>query len=354
MLRNPEFSSSISQEKFNNVKQELKNNGKNYDDISVYMNILPFNEFKHNLNRYFTKETLYNLGIPTNYYDKFDTFTTKEGPYTPIYNYDASYRRRKNNGGKLNKFATGGPIEEEGGYPIESINKREWAYEMYDPSGGLDFSAVAGRNYDGGARGEEDQYWRAYLGLRNDIPKMKPSSKTEWDDQIEAQKAKEGLLPSEFYGTTNAMDLMIQAMADTTTTGQIVRNYEAFKRLNPNLAPKKNIEAVYNSGKDMMDNPGKWTQVGETKENSQLDIDDRMIDNEQFPLGMLAAFGAKWIPEENTIHIHDTYDFPTFKRKIARIPDRPREMKIRGKVKYNPKNRAKIFNSENFNLIFPK
>lgn len=252
-----------------------------------------------------------------------------------------------------NSFATGGPTEE-GGYSEDSKNRREWAYGMYDPSGTLGFSAIAGRNYDGGARGEEDQYWRAYLGLSNDVPKMNPSSKTEWDDQIEAQKAAQGILPSEFYGTTNAMDLMIQAMADTTTTGQIVRNYEAFKKLNPYLASKRNIEAVYSSGKDMMDNPGKWTQVGETKENSQLDIDNRMVDNEQFPLGMLAAFGAKWIPEENAIYVHDTYDFPTFKRKVAKIPERPREMKIRGRIKYNPKNRARIFNSENFNLIFPK
>lgn len=28
-------------------------------------------------------------------------------------------------------------------------------------------------------------------------------------------------------------------------------------------------------------------------------------------------------------------------------------MKIRGKVKYDPKKQAKIFNSENFNLKFP-
>lgn len=252
-----------------------------------------------------------------------------------------------------NNFATGGPTKE-GGYPESNKWRREWAYNFYDPSGGLGVSAIVGRNYDEGAQGEEDQYWRAYLGLSNDVPKMNPSSKTEWDDQIEAQKAKKGLLPSEFYGTTNAMDLMIQAMADTTTTGQIVRNYEAFKKANPNLAPKENIEAVYKSGKAMMNNPNKWTQVGETGDNSQLDIDYRMVDNEQFPLGMLAAFGAKWIPEENTIHIHDTYDFPTFKRVVSGIPERPREMKIRGKVRYNPKNRAKIFNSENFNLIFPK
>ena len=109
MLRDPGFISSIPQEIFNSVKQELKNSGKDYDNMSVYMNVLPFDEFKQNLNRYFTKETLYNLGIPTDYYNKFNTFTTKGGPYTPTYNYDASYRRRKNNDKKSNKFATGGP-----------------------------------------------------------------------------------------------------------------------------------------------------------------------------------------------------------------------------------------------------
>lgn len=109
MLRNPEFTSSISQEKFNNAKQKLKNSGKDYDDLSVYMNILPFDEFKHNLNRYFTKEALYNLGIPANYYDKFNTFATKKGSYAPAYNYNAAYKRNKNDGGKINRFETGGP-----------------------------------------------------------------------------------------------------------------------------------------------------------------------------------------------------------------------------------------------------
>lgn len=250
-----------------------------------------------------------------------------------------------------NSFETGGPTEE-GGYSKVSNLYRKWRHHKLDPAGGLGLDQLLYLNNK--SRGEEDQYWKAYLGLDNDVPKMLSSSKTEWDDKVEADKVAKGELPSDFYGTTDNMDLYIQAMADTTTTGQIVRNYDAFKKANPRLAKKHNIEAMYSSGKAMMDNPGKWTQVGEVKGSAQLDIERGLNDGEEYPLGMLASFGAKWIPEENTIHVHDTYDFPLWSRILGRVPNRPKEMKIRGKVKYNPKNRAKLFNSENFNLIFPK
>ena len=253
-----------------------------------------------------------------------------------------------------NSFSTGGPVKE-GGYTEDSLEDREKAYKKNDPAGGVGLGQLLYRWLGGNqSRGEENEYWKAYLGLPNEVPKMNPASKTEWDNTIEAKKTSKGEPPSDFYGTTNNMDLYIQAMADTTTVGQIIRNYDEFKKLNPTLASKANIEALYKSGKAMMDNPNKWTQVGELRGEAQLDIEDKLVNNEQFPLGMLAAFGAKWIPEQNTIHVHDTYDFPKINSFIGGIPIRPKEMKIRGKVKYNPKNSARLFNSENFNLIFPK
>lgn len=250
-----------------------------------------------------------------------------------------------------NSFETGGPAEE-GGYSDKSEWYRELRHSRLDPAGGLGIDQLLYLSNQ--SKGEEDQYWRAYLGLDNDVPKMNPSSKTEWDDEVEAEKIANGELPSDFYGTTNNMDLYIQAMADTTTTGKIVRNYDEFKKVNPTLSPKSEIEAMYRSGKAMMDNPNKWTQVGEVKGSAQLDIERKINNGEEYPLGMLASFGAKWIPEENTIHIHDTYDFPWYSRILGRIPKRPKEMKIRGKVKYNPKKQAKLFNADNFNLNFPK
>lgn len=261
------------------------------------------------------------------------------------------YKGQKSLGGKLNNFATGGHTEE-GGYSDKSKWYREVRHSKLDPAGGLGIDQLF--YLSNHSKGDEDQYWRAYLGLENSLPKMNPSSKTEWDDKIEAEKIANGELPSDFYGTTNNMDLYLQAMADTTTTGKIVRNYDEFKKLNPTLSPKKEIEAMYHSGKAMMDNPNKWTQVGEVKGSAQLDIERKLNDGEEYPLGMLASFGAKWIPEKNTIHIHDTYDFPWYSRILGRIPERPKEMKIRGKVKYNPKKQAKLFNADNFNLVFPK
>lgn len=287
----------------------------------------------------------YNLMIEG---EKAAGYTIHKGLDGNLYSSPSNYTRVPNT------YANGGPIRE-GGYSEESLEDRKETHDKYDPAGGIGPGQLLYRFFSPGkSAGEEDEYWKAYLGLENNVPKMKPSSKTEWDDKVEEQKLLKGELPSDFYGTTHNMDLYIQAMADTTTTGQIVRDYRKFKALNPTLASKSEIEAMYRSGKDMMDNPGKWTQVGELKGRAQLDIEHKIQNNEEYPLGMLAKFGAKWIPEENTIHVHDTYDFPKLNKMFSSVPDRPKEMKIRGKVRYNPKNTAKLFNSDNFNLIFPK
>lgn len=43
-----------------------------------------------------------------------------------------------------------------------------------------------------------------------------------------------------------------------------------------------------------------------------------------------------WSPDEGVLRVHDTYDFPSYVTKLSHIPIRPKEMKIRGVVKYDP------------------
>lgn len=63
---------------------------------------------------------------------------------------------------------------------------------------------------------------------------------------------------------------------------------------------------------------------------------------------MLADFGMMWKPEEGVIHVHDTYDFTPFERLF--VGDRPKEMKIRSKIKFDPKKGSKLLrnNMEDF------
>lgn len=237
-----------------------------------------------------------------------------------------------------------------GGYPKDSRDNRQKVYEKWDPVGGL---GVGQFLYNGNqSRGEENQYWRAYMGLENAVPKMSENAKTSWDDQIEREKIQNGELPSDFYGTTAKMDQTIQAIADTLNTGKIYRNYKEYKKKYPFLPSRGTIKHVYETGKKVMENPSKWTQV---EEGPQLMVQDRYENNERAPLGMLADFGMMWNPEENAIYIHDTYDFPEFNRKLGGVPKRPKEMKIRGRISYDPKKGSYLLRNdmENYYKMAP-
>lgn len=246
--------------------------------------------------------------------------------------------------GLLRKFETGGYAGEpdkqrsaEGGY-TSSTESREYVNASYDPA--LGFDPISWMFSTNRSKGEENEYWRAYLGLENEVPKMNPVAKTAWDDRVEAEKAAAGKLPSDFYGTTPRMDQMIQVVADTLNTGKLLRNYDEYKKEVPDLADRRTIEHIYNEGKRVMDNPGKWTQVTEGPQFMLYDGVDPLT-NERAPLGMLASFGMMWSPEEGTLRVHDTYDFPWYATTFSRIPKRPKEMKIRGMVKFDP-NRGSI------------
>ena len=231
-----------------------------------------------------------------------------------------------------------------GGYSADSREKRKRLSRRFDPVGGFGalnqlFYKVVNNATNSKSNGEEQAYWETYLGLR-EMPKG--THRTEWDEQVEANKRAAGLPESDFYGTTNAMDEQLQAIADTTNTGKIVRDYDYYKQKYPHLASKSNIQHIYETGKQVMDNPGTWQQATEGAGLSVM----RRLDpqtNEDSPLGMLGSFGMRWNPENKTIEVHDTYDFPKFYTKLGIVPERPKEMKIRGKINFDPSKGAKIF-----------
>ena len=246
-------------------------------------------------------------------------------------------------GGLLKKFGGGGSVDE-GGWPIETRDKRESRAQRYDPAGGTGPITQGIYMLMGGnqSRGEENQYWRAYLGLDNNVPKMNPKAKTSWDDQVEAEKVTNGELPSDFYGTTPRMDLNVQAIADTLSTGKIVREYDKYKQINPDLPSKRRMEEMYETGKRILDNPGTWQQV----DGDRLGVKQKLdyVTNEFNPLGMLANFGMMWKPEEGALYVHDTYDFNPAGRMV--VGNRPKEMKIRGRINFDPKKGSKLLRDD--------
>ena len=238
-----------------------------------------------------------------------------------------------------NKYAEGGELDE-GGYTKESINKRKATHKRYDPAGGLGPITQGLYMLSGGnqSRGEENEYWKAYLGLNNAVPRMNPKAKTSWDDKIEKQKIEKGEMPSDFYGTTPRMDLNIQSIADTLNTGKIYREYDKYKLQYPELPSKSTIKNIYETGKRVLENPNTWQQIDGDNTAIKKQLEDST--NEMSPLGMLANFGMMWKPEEGAIYMHDTYDFPTFSRLF--VGNRPKEMKIRSRINFDPKKGSKL------------
>ena len=238
-----------------------------------------------------------------------------------------------------NSFGDGGDTEK-GGYSENTRNKREKIHKRYDPTGGTGIISQGLYILQGGnkSKGEEDEYWKAYLGLDNAIPKMNPNAKTSWDDAVEKDKAAKGELSSDFYGTTPRMDLNIQAIADTLNVGKIYRNYDKYKSQYPELPAKWRIEEIYNTGKKVLDNPNEWHQVDGDNTAIKRGLD--YYTNEMNPLGMLANFGMMWKPNEGVIHIHDTYDFNPIGEFF--VGERPKEMKIRSKINFDPNKGSKL------------
>lgn len=207
------------------------------------------------------------------------------------------------------------------GYTKKQLEKNKEIHKQFDPTGGISaLDYVANKTLGGNlASGEEDQYWRAYLGLQNKLPLASRQDLTEWDYNDETKNKKH----SDFYGITPKMKYYIEAMADSTGLGILVRN--GYKSHRP----------LYEFSKKLLNNPFQWHQAtDEILPQYMQQATKNQQQGEANPLGMLANFGMKWDPEQQKIYVHDTYDFPWYTRPS--IPKRPNEMKIRGSVNYSP------------------
>lgn len=267
-------------------------------------------------------------------------FSFEKNPFlkTPVVRYDEGGKKQD----ALNP----------GGYTDEQLNKNYQIWKTYDPTGGLNFiNYLMSQGFGNLARGEENEYWKEYLGLDSAVPLMNSNAHTEWDKQIEAQKKQNGELASDFYGTTPRMDYNIQALADTLMLGNMVRNYEEYDK-KYNLPHIETVTEAYEQAKNILNNPNKWTLVDGEIPIGQYKYDPET--SETNPLGMLANFGMKWVPEENALYMHDTYDFPSRVHKKTEIPVRPREMKIRSKINFDPTKGSWLLRSPvNYNTNIP-
>ena len=214
----------------------------------------------------------------------------------------------------------------------------EQIYNTFSPAGGFGFFGKLGAIRDANTRSgnqprqgsgnaatpDEESYWKGYLGLSNNLPAMNPQARTEWDQKIEQAKK----VKSTFVGTSPKMDQLIQSIADTTNTGKVVRNYDAYKKSTSNIPDKDTFEKVYEFGKKVLQNPNQWQKGNEDLSLKHIPSTNKYAGGTG--LGMLQRFGMKWNPVTRTASVHDTYDFPWWTK--GNIPTRESKLKIRGQV----------------------
>ena len=148
------------------------------------------------------------------------------------------------------------------------------------------------------------------------------------------------------------MDLVIQATADTLGLNKLIRNYDIVSQSYQSLPSKETLENALERAKSILEHPNEWIQINGDEYQLKSNPETFKELGEKNPLGMLKQYGLKWDPNNNMLYMHDTYDFPTFWQNW--IPNRPKEMKIRSGIYFNPTKGSKLLRtSENYNNFAP-
>lgn len=220
----------------------------------------------------------------------------------------------------------------DGGWTKDEIKSNRRVHNTYDPTSSIDpVSWTLNRTLGGNlAKGEEDQYWRAYLGLPNILPKASNSDLTKWDLSEYKKYAKDN--KPDYYGITDRMRGYVQAIGDTLNLSKLSKKY-----------PNSMYPQMYEFSKQLLNNPFKWQQADDANTNFKNKHSESSQINEYNPLGMLAKFGAMWDPNRMRIQVHDEYDFPNYTR--ISIPERRNKMFIRGSAYLNPLVGSDYFNT---------
>jgi hypothetical protein len=203
-----------------------------------------------------------------------------------------------------------------------SLKDRKDTYERIDPSLGFNLpgiiSQATGVNHSEenprpknlGGTSEEENYWKAYLDLPNNVPRKGTR-----------------------YTTYPSMDEAIQAMVDTTGLGKVTRNYDQYKQKNPSLRDESSIKDSYENAKRILNNPNSWEGM---YEKNSVYINPSKV-------GALQNFSGMWNPKEKALSVSDTYNFNPIMRTFAGIPNRDSDMKIESTIKYDPSKGSKWF-----------
>lgn len=187
----------------------------------------------------------------------------------------------------------------------------------------------------------EEKMWKAYTD--GDISRL-PASKYRFDDDGD---------DAQYVGLPQEQAILIQSLLDKEYINNMLD--EAYKDADEKDKRKiRDYKKVLDKlNKNIFENPGKWILVNEGISPFREEVygDDFEKVNETSGLGALKNFSVRWDPDAGMLDVKDDYDFS--RKKIAEdiIPERDVPLRIRERIKYDPKKGSVLRNNDK---VLPK
>lgn len=182
----------------------------------------------------------------------------------------------------------------------------------------------------------EEKMWKAYTD--GDISRL-PASKYRFnDDDDDAQ----------YVGLPQEQAILIQSLLDKEYMNNMLD--KAYKDADEKSKRKiRDYKKVLDKlNKNIFENPGKWILVNEGVSPFREEVygDNFEKVNEASGLGALKNFSVRWDPDAGMLDVKDDYDFS--RKKIAEdiIPERDVPLRIRERIKYDPKKGSVLRNND--------
>lgn len=187
----------------------------------------------------------------------------------------------------------------------------------------------------------EEKMWKAYTD--GDISRL-PASKYRFDDDDDN---------AQYVGLPQEQAVLIQSLLDKEYMNNMLD--EAYKNADEKSKLKiRDYKKVLDKlNKNIFENPGKWILVNEGVSPFREEVygDNFEKVNETSGLGALKNFSVRWDPDAGMLDVKDDYDFS--RKKIAEdiIPERDVPLRIRERIKYDPKKGSVLRNNDK---VLPK
>lgn len=182
----------------------------------------------------------------------------------------------------------------------------------------------------------EEKMWKVYTD--GDISRL-PASKYRFDDDDD---------DAQYVGLPQEQAILIQSLLDKEYMNNMLD--EAYKDADEKSKQKiRDYKKVLDKlNKNIFENPGKWILVNEGVSPFREEVygDNFEKVNEASGLGALKNFSVRWDPDAGMLDVKDDYDFS--RKKIAEdiIPERDVPLRIRERIKYDPKKGSVLRNND--------